>query len=766
MNNQLSNISTQYRKFSKGQYIEHTQFNEFLDFFEDQDRLSRVMLQGVGIVCGLKPKPVYKNRVLKSIQLSQGIALTTDGDLLTLNKANKVSDELYVSDLKTISVDQKEYTHFKKYDNVKAEYPAFYDAGKQVELWELATDSEKKSDFHPIEKLSDLENKYLLLYLENYEKIVKPCRGVDCDNHGVQQIRNIKVLVTNEDGIRYIRDKDKIQHHPLFEKDILKDVKLERVIIDHLISERGIDAGFSSSDLKNMYVSVLEKNKYGAGIFKNINTISNIIGIQLVNHEVFEAKLKEHLTQPTGFQYVYDVVKDLTNTYSEITALLPKAFTQCFPALVSFPKHIMLGKLTSNIQLDPYRHKFYNSPVLDDDKAAQRLRLLISRFAQQAKSFRYSHDFEDRTEIKITPSHKLNSLSNQAIPFYYEVSEEFLKTWNFDKTRNRSSGENLGYTTDLLSSDPHIQNPVSFNIDRNSFYNIEGHQGMNYQEAYEQIKRIRDRQQLGFDIVMLSFTELVRNKDLSKAYFNDYVEKNSGLEHLHGVEKGGTFVMVYETNGKETTVVADFSLPYICCTPKVKINLSLPGTTICAEAGRIPFTVFPFNGVVTADVDPRFNGGVELVNGLYFFNPQLVSPELHNQEIAFSVNGSPVDCSIKVISQPKVKIDVASVAYPEGSSVETKVSFRISGDNVADYQYSWDFLGNGSFITLNPDINGNVSYSFYNLYPKRIPTIKVNIMGSGCSQNLVISDWYKEIPIVINSIQFPEGGNCCEGVAG
>ncbi|SDM18963.1 hypothetical protein [Chryseobacterium taihuense] len=766
MNNQLSNISTQYRKFSKGQYIEHTQFNEFLDFFEDQDRLSRVMLQGVGIVCGLKPKPVYKDRVLKSIQLSQGIALTTDGDLLTLNKTNKVSDELYVSDLKTISIDQKEYTHFKKYDNVKAEYPTFYDAGKQIELWELATDSEKKSDFQPIEKLSDLENKYLLLYLENYEKIVKPCRGVDCDNHGVQQIRNIKVLVTNGDGIRYIRDKDKIQHHPLFEKDILKDVKLERVIIDHLISEQGIDKSFSSDDLKKMYSSVLEKNGYGKSVFSKINAISQIIGMPEVDHEIFEAKLKEHLTQLTGFQYVYDVVKDLTNTYSEITALLPKAFTQCFPNLVSFPKHVMLGKLTSKIQLDPYRHQFYNSPVLDDDKAGQKIRLLISRFAQQAESFRYSHDFEDRSEIKITPSHKLNSLSNQAIPFYYEVSEEFLKTWSFDKTNNRSSKENLGYNTDLLSPDAHIQNPVSFNIDRNSFYNIEGHQGMNYQEAYEQIKRIRDRQQLGFDIVMLSFTELVRNKDLSKAYFNDYVEKNSGLEHLHGVEKGGTFVMVYETNGKETTVVADFSLPYICCTPKVKINLSLPGTTICAEAGRIPFTVFPFNGVVTADVDPRFSGVVELVNGLYFFNPQLVSPELHNQEIAFSVNGSPVDCSIKVISQPKVKIDVASVAYPEGSSVETKVSFRISGDNVADYQYSWDFLGNGSFITLNPDTDGNVSYSFYNLYPKRIPTIKVNVTGNGCSQNIVISDWYKEIPIVINSIQFPEGGNCCEGVAG
>lgn len=765
MNNQLSNISTQYRRFSKGQYIEHTQFNEFLDFFEDQDRLSRVMLQGVGIVYGLKPKLVYKDRLLKSIQLSQGAALTTDGDLLTLSKTNKISEELYVSDLKTISIDQKEYTYFKEYDNFKVKYPTFYEGEKQIKLWELATDLERNSDFQSIENLSDLEDKYLLLYLESYEKEVKPCRGVDCDNHGIQQIRNLKVLVTTADGIKHILDQDHIQPHPLFLKDILKDEKLERVIVDHLISEQGIDKSFSSEDLKKMYSSVLEKNEYGANVFAKINAISQIIGMPDISHRIFEAKLKECLVQPLGFQYAYDIVKDLTNTYSEITALLPKAFTKCFPDLVSFPKHVMLGKLTSSIHLDSFRHQFYNSPVLDDDKAGQKLRLLISRFAQQAKSFRYSRDFEDKSEIKITPSQKLDSLSNKAIPFYYEVSEEFLKTWNFDKTGNRSSGDNLGYDTELLSSDAHIQNPVSFNIDRNSFYNIEGHQGMNYQEAFQKIKKIRDEQQLGFDIMLLSFGELVRNKDLSKAYFNDYVESHSGLEHLHGVEKGGTFVMVYEFNGRDATIIADFSLPYICCTPKVKISLSLPSATICAEAVHIPFTVLPFNGVVTADVDPKFNGGVEIDSGLYFFNPKLVSSELHGQEITFSVNGSPTNCSIKVTSQPEVKIDVTDIAYPEGTSIETTVNFHISGDNVADYQYSWDFLGNGSFITRNPDTNGNVKYTFYNLYPKRIPTIKVNVVGDGCTQTEVISDWYQEVPIVINSINFPEGGNCCEGSA-
>ncbi|MCX8526130.1 hypothetical protein OF897_19630 [Chryseobacterium formosus] len=739
----LSDISIQYRKFSKGQYIEHTQFNEFLDFFEDQDRLSKVMLQGVGIVCGLKPKLFYKDRVLSNIQLSQGVAITTDGDLLSLNNTSKISEELYISDLKTINIESKAYTHFKAYDNFKVNYPTFYDENDdQIQLWELATAQEATSDFNPINGLSNLEDKYLLLYLESYEKEVRPCRGVDCDNHGVQQIRNLKVLVTTAQGINYILAKDNIQPRPLFIDDVLGDIKQERVILERLILEEGNKKKFSSSDLKKLYTDVLERNGYGETVFKKIYEISKMMGLSVADHLTFKSVLEDCLDQKYGFQYAYDVVKDLMDTYSEIIKLLPKTFTQGIPDFTSFPKHIMLGKLGSETQLDSSRHQFYYSPVLDDKKRVQKVKTLINRFNQQVENFKYMIDVEEDAQIKITPSQKLNSLGNKAIPFYYQVTENFLKAWNFDKTSHRSFKNNLAHNTDLLSQDAQIQKPLEFNIDQNGFYNIEGHQGMDYKDAFEQIKRIRDEKQLGFDIMLLSFDELIGNKDLSKAYFNEYIEKYSGLEHRHGVVKGGTFVMIYGDDEKDKTVVADFSLSYICCTPKVKINLSLPNNTICAKADLIPFTVLPFNGVVTANVESPLDGGVKLIKGLYFFDPTSVSPELHNQQISFSVNGQPTDCSIKVITEPNVKIVVEKVSYPESDSVTTIVKFKVSGDNFIDYQYSWDFLDNGNPIILNPDSEGNVSYAFYNLSPKRIPTIKVNVSGGGCSQDIAISDWY------------------------
>jgi AraC-like DNA-binding protein len=756
MNNKLSNISTQYRKFSKGQYIGPDQFNEFLDFFEDQDRLSRVLLQGVGIVCGLKPKLIYTNRLLSSIRLFQGVALTTDGDLLTLNNTNKVSDELYVSDLKTVNIEYKDFTHFKVYDDFKVEYPSFYEGKEQIELWELATAQEARSDFQSITDLPDLRDKYLLLYLEDYEKEMKPCSGVDCDNHGVLQVRNLKVLVTTAQGITHILGndllvidpitgvsklgrKDRIQPHPLFIEGILGPVEPQRVVLSRFVSEKGVDSHVSVSNLKQLYIDVLEKNNYGQAVFEKIQAISQIMGISVTYlHQIFKDKLQKCLALDAGFQYAYDVTKDLMATYSEIIKLLPKAFTKNLFDLVSFPKHIMLGRLISDTQLDSSRHQFYNLPVLDNEKATQRLKELINRFNQQAFNFRYTGN---KKELKITSSKKLNPLSNKAIPFYYDVTEEFLKTWNFDKTSNRSSKENIRYDLAFLPEDTNIEGPVNFSVDKSSFYNIEGHQGMDYQKAFEQIEEIRDKEQLGFDIVALSLEELVGNKDLSRAYFNDYVEKNPGLEHRNGVEKGGTFLIVYNSV-RDPKVIADFSLPYICCTPKMEVKLSLPSNVICSKAGSVPFTVLPVGGVVKANVDETLNGGVELINGQYFFNPAAISPALKGKEITFTVNGKPTSCSVKVVPQPEVTIDV-SVDYPTGGSNATTVNFKISGTSFTDYIYKWDFWNDGGLITLNPGIDGNVSYTLYDLNPKNIPIIKVNVSGNGCSQDIVIRDWYK-----------------------
>ena len=52
----LTEIKTKYHKFEDNQVLTKDQLNEFLNYFEDQDRMSRIYLSGVGIVCGFELK--------------------------------------------------------------------------------------------------------------------------------------------------------------------------------------------------------------------------------------------------------------------------------------------------------------------------------------------------------------------------------------------------------------------------------------------------------------------------------------------------------------------------------------------------------------------------------------------------------------------------------------------------------------------------------------------------------------------------------------
>ncbi|MDI1257343.1 MAG: hypothetical protein PSV16_14710 [Flavobacterium sp.] len=753
--NQLSRITTRYQKFKKGQYIKDPQFNDFLDFFEDQDRLSRVLLQGVGNVCGFEHQLFYTdttNTKLRGISLSQGIAITTDGDLLTLNNTSKPGADLYASDLKTIDIDSKLYTHFKVYDDSKAKYPAFFSGSTQINTWELATANEAKPGFQPISNLGSLEDKSLLLYLESYEKEIKPCRGVDCDNFGILQVRNLKVLLTDTDGIDQLLETDNLYAHPLINNNLVEQ-KIKRVTLKPSLSS----STSIVDSMKAAYKTTADDNDYYNDLFKQVKLIATFFGIPTVSNTPFRTRMRQVLDGGYGFQYSYDVMKDLTDTYAEIMALLPKSFAKSLPDFLSFPKHIMLGTLTATKNPDYTRHQFYNSPVLDDEKIISKIKFLLQRFNQQVQNFVIKS--LPYGEVKITPSREMTALSNRAIPFYYET-EDLVNLWNFQKTSNRASNTNMAFdSSDLLPAIEFTQHPLEYNLDKKSFFNIEGHQGMNYPAALQSIKALKNQKNLSFDVMAVSIENLNDNKDLSKAYLKEYLEKHPGLEHTGGVPKNGTFVMLFKSE-REQQVIADFSLPYICCTPKEQVKLSLPANTVCANASRLPFTVWPMNGVVTSTVA---SASIESVNGQYFFNPAKVDKSLHGQEIKFLVNNKEVNFAVKVVTQADVDIALGSINYPEGGSNATVVNFTVSGPNFMDYDYSWDFLGNGNYVVANPDFYGNVTYTFYNLSPTSIPAIKVLVSGNGCSQSIPLNNWYPST-FTINSITFPKG-SCCSAPA-
>ncbi len=154
MNAKLDNITTQYRKFNENQALTEGQLNEFIDYFEDQDRLSRTRLSGVGVVCGfqstyidfvLQPDSVMEKKSgsedreidlnFNTIAITQGAGVTTDGDLITLRQKTDKEAEV------TIDFTTNTYKYFRNYTD-KVGYKHFLIGGKQIPLLELITQEE------------------------------------------------------------------------------------------------------------------------------------------------------------------------------------------------------------------------------------------------------------------------------------------------------------------------------------------------------------------------------------------------------------------------------------------------------------------------------------------------------------------------------------------------------------------------------------------------------------------------------------------------
>lgn len=739
MSAKLSTITTQYRRFTKNQVLTEGNLNEVVDFFDDQDRLSRIYLSGVGIVCGLYP--AY-DETQNTISITQGTGVTTDGDLFKLYQADVLGN-------KKIDFDSKTYTHCKVYDNTKAAYkPFFYDgANKQLPLFELLTEEQQKKEKDPNFALTeftantkfDFKEAVVILYLESYEKESDLCVSLSCDNQGLEIVGNFKVLIVSKAVAAQIMNHDsmigKINYVNLYHT--LPDVKSNRIVLkpDDFVHLESIKQTFSKGIFKNNVVQDLQD-----GYNKLLTGLNMPLVLESIQKKITELfNFEGDPVLPPDFQYLYDLLNDLIDTYNETKALLLTINdSNCSPDINAFPKHLMLGELIKTEPCFEFRHAFYKSPLLtgeslaacndclEDDKdseekelkadeikicysentARQRMYSLILRSAQLLENYNPLYDF-----IKITPSLQLGKLGKKAIPFYNNVNDSLIRAWDFDKTILGLQKNNVSYHDDLLNT----KKPLEIHLD-SDFYRIEGHQGRNYKESLKAIQQIRLENGLGFNIMILAVNANELDKTIQN-FTKYYLNKNHGYEHKAGVAPGGTFIMIYleekipyyyyyNTRRPSLTgdfekftegipilnpIVADFSLPYLCCDEN-NIGLTLPVDKICFDSKTppLPFKVSPAGGFVKANVRPDQNGGIAVNElGVLVFNPNLVSKDLIGQPITFTVNNFDTECVITIFEKPKFDF-IAVPSNPSGIS-ETEITFTVTGENLAGNKYTWNF---------------------------------------------------------------------------
>lgn len=500
---QLEELSYEYELFRENQLLTHEQLNKFIRYFEDQDRLTRTCLIGVGLVCGLSAK--FKSNVLT---VSQGCAVTTDGDLLKLETTD--------------------YKYFREYSNLtRGKGDPIYDpffppglGGKQVKLWEMMETDKVDTGDKPAGLAtfktasgSNVEDMVAMLYLEYYLSEPDDCTAIDCDHLGQLQHARIKVLllsqedmdkVINSEPTEIIADHIYKGYYEAYTKYFeLPELKARRLPMSSLntASLGALTKGYTSltntgaaelasavEDLYNTFQFILDPTRY----FK-ITTIRN--------------KLNTTLTasaKPYQVQYLYDFYKDILDCYNEIKDTIYNAIYICCPDKYAFPKHIMLGIVNGALGPRPpqYRHYFYPSPAVSKNRSYLSVaRTMFNRLVDMCNGFSMP---EQPADIRVTPSvNPDKQLEWRAIPFYYKNAATLRERWSYYRTMRGTEGNILSYYGLDYGKNDMTRNPLDYDIDKNNFFRIEGHMGKKVSEAMETILDIREKKSLPFDVVAL-----------------------------------------------------------------------------------------------------------------------------------------------------------------------------------------------------------------------------------------------------------------------
>jgi PKD repeat protein len=270
--------------------------------------------------------------------------------------------------------------------------------------------------------------------------------------------------------------------------------------------------------------------------------------------------------------------------------------------------------------------------------------------------------------------------------------------------------------------------------------------------------------------ILLEEVDKRKQDILVRLQLSSFIETNPGLEHLAGVQPGGTFILVYlnkvttaptlstglrdltsvanlsnsalVTNRsalKDTqlltdnvnnlidinsnlgnlnlsdlirrpvdppnyTVVADFSLPYMCCSdcspvnfivqkPPVTLRLEKDEFCLGNDTSPLLFEVSPADGVIKSD---PVVAGVTIDGIKLNINPELFPDDMIGKPIHFTVNEQVTLTQLTVYRGVEFDFEV-----PESPTAQTKITFIPSG-NLDGCTFLWSFGDDSSSTERNP----------------------------------------------------------------
>ena len=520
-----------YPQFEPNQVLTAVQLNGLTNFLEQEHRLTRQKLIGIGIVCGLSVTTVMG--VKPKLTLSKGCGITSEGYLIAIHACT--------------------LTRYRKYTD-PVRYPLFLEDDVQVGLWELLPDVVEEENTSITDLTANfLKDKAVLLYLECSDVDLETCTGDDCDEKGIRRELCIKKLLIKKSDLTAI-----IKNAPGFpEGKEIKDVFNGRFGLPVLQIGRlnlpGLGQEISFDDLFAAYEALIKSflKPLSKALQESYSCYELILKEDFAKDPFSEdplPKLFEKMVAENklSVQYFYDFMKELTAAYDEFKNGAFDIVTECCPEEGSFPKHLMLGEATQVSTSEPslYRHQFIYSPIHSGQgEHLEAVQALFSRIVRLISNFSFPPQIDSR-DVAITPSSSLVApLGQRAISYYYFSGarirssgilgkDEFVETgkafssqyrstlpaiWNYDLSRRCRTDLNRSYHAREYSKVNHITEPLNFSLDALRHFRIEGHIGKNYSTILKSLNDLKDKYNLPLKIIGLKLGKNFDNTDGSAA---------------------------------------------------------------------------------------------------------------------------------------------------------------------------------------------------------------------------------------------------------
>lgn len=511
--------NSKYPVFEANQVLTNRHLNQVFNYLDEQERLTRANLIGIGIVCGLEVS-LAGTAAAPLVRISKGCGITSQGYLI-------VEPE---------NVDLVSYRAYTPPPDVK--YPLLDDDKPNVpDIWAWEMFPAGEPDTTPFSQMPAgfLDDKVVVLFLELKRESLRNCSPVNCDDRGAEvavTLRRLLVGKNDEPRITKLMDGTATAGTNIsgFETSILAklnlpDLRLPRYDVPAglLSSSNAVLAGFlsvfrtsllatrTSTALTNAYNAFrpLLETIYPSNPFANFNSLYSFLNVA-----------PQNTTQVHFLQYYYDLFDDLLKAYDEFRWKGAELMCNCCPSEALFPRHLVLWLVHPELDAGfaAYRHYFRaSSAVSNCESLAEEVVTLFRRLVEMTTRFTNDPPLlylrmvagSAVSYIRITPS-KLGDvpLSEKCIPYYYlqNGTPKLFQLWNAEKNSRNRAHQNLSYRSyeyDVPNIPDFVSDPLRFDLEPNNFLRIEGHLGVHYRTALTTLLQLREQYRLPIDVIAL-----------------------------------------------------------------------------------------------------------------------------------------------------------------------------------------------------------------------------------------------------------------------